>query len=116
MEFTNSYDVVYDVIEEAVSSFGPRWRLKDKLAEIEGICGQIDNLIHEFECAYIEARFEDTTLVIEIATDYLLFEEGCTHPFFDLIANVNSFSFFKSHDDLVSVAFYINDLWERVDG
>ena len=117
MKTISTYDIVEMVVDEATDQSNGLWIIsesnKDKM---RNSCNLIDQLISEFDCESAEADVNDETLKLKISIvcPDMIFEHGRTHLFFDLIQNVESFSF-SAVEDSLKADFIFAGLWEHKD-
>ena len=117
MSFVKTYDIVDMVVAEASDRFGSHWQVsEDKLNILKTDCTIIDRLVSDFDCESVEADIDEETMKIKVSITCpdMILEYGRTHPFFTLIKNTESFSFYAEGDSL-KVDFVFAGLWENKD-
>ena len=119
MEYMGCYDSVVEVIGEAEMQFEHTHTLnKDKYNELEEVCDAIDSFVKEICCNFVDVSVDSNSkrLTIDIGCDSVIFYNGRSSQFFELIQMVDSFSFSKTKDGGLCIALNIDGILEREHG
>lgn len=86
--------------------------VQDASCSLEKICSSIDSLISEFDGESYEATIfpETLSLVLSFDVPEMVIEDCVEHPFFDLINNVDVFSF-CTYDDNIRMSVRVDNLF-----
>lgn len=115
MEYTGCYDCVVDVADEATQIYSRHYKRNDeKYQQLQNICECVDELFREVDGVFVDVSVNDVTkqLTIDIGCDDVIFENGRSHMFFNVIQMFDSFEFSKTKDGYLRISLNLA-MWER---
>ena len=108
------YSVFVDFVEENTNGYEGYVINQSKYDRVVDICESLDALINELESEdiYLNANNGTKQFSIEIGCDEVIFQNGRSNVFFEIIQNTDTFSFAKREGGIVIMLFF-DDLWVR---
>lgn len=116
MEFRETYDIAYEMINKAGEKFREDMVLNDtQFLMLESVCAIVDNLINDFECESVEVTADETNgdLRIKVVCFEMVIRES-EHYFYELLKMVNGVHFTKHGDDDLAIEFILSNMWVKV--
>ncbi len=108
-----SYNALVDLINETLSHYGDKFKLnKEKLGDLEKICDTMDSFAEmlDAESMLVEVLPERKEVCFRLYMCDMVFKNGRSHDFFEIIKMFDSFSF-SNNNDMLMLTLSIHKMW-----